>query len=746
VAIELQIRTDLLAPIIANAVQAKLLETCFPQVGTLYVDHADVAPLPVQLVSVDGQVRARVPIDLYIVERSKLLSAPNAVPDGATVPAGRVTLVLGIAAAGATLTVRCVDVELGALASFLPGAPPAGRCGLLGAAATPLSLDLKPMLAALGAPTPAASQVELMGPILAIRFDPIGVATDRLIPGQPWGLFIDAAAVMALVTRQIPAKALKQLQAIVPGLAPQWSPAGGVLRVEMTLSASIDFEFLGFDVLSVDFSGGILVELLLVPGETGFLKIVLHRSAHIDAGALVPRSAERAGERKIKALMKPTNDFTKTGEDTFEKLVPLPPIALGRARLRYDAILGTPPGMALGGAGLLGVPPSRETLSATAHAFGRPTSLYTCRELAKSGSGDPPKTVSIDETSTSGWIDLISGGSFCGYELVQPGGIESFVSAPPTGPGPDPRAIDITIPSRIALWVTAPVQIVVKTARGVRFLDLGVPPRAEMDGEGNVTNWVRLFIPDCLFLPADSPYRVDWGGLLDRDILDPPMETPDWLGWLATRPAIETQLVSLSGLETGELIEFRSADHRILVAADREGRALMPVVVPVGAGFAASLTRLSRRPLGRSLTVEGALFVRAGTLAASGEAELNPQPLPPVAARRLRRLVRGRTTGSGEADLNPQPLPPKAAALERTLRRRLPGLARLVPLPGFEQSALALAVMESGPKLVIDAADRRRPRVAGTFEGPLGPLVAAGDWGAAPAQSGRLALFRVRRA
>ena len=753
-AIDLQIRADLLASIIANAVQEKLLETCFPQIGTNYIDHANVAPLPVKLLAVGGQVHARVPIELFVVERAKLLAAPNTVPDGAATAAGIVTLVLEIAAAGAAIALRCVDVEPGPLAGGLGGTGATGRCGLLGAASAPLTLNLAPMFAAVRAPVPAVSRVELLGGIVAIRFDPVGPGVDRLIPGQPWGLFIDAPAVVRLASAQMPAKALQRLQSFAPGLAPRWSPDAGLARVEMTTSAFVEFDFLGIEVLTVDFTGGITIDLLLIPGVTGFLKIVLRRAAHIDAGALVPRATERKAERSIKALMDPTKtgapktpkDFVKTGEDTFEKLIPLPPIALGKARLRYDVILGTAPGMAIGGAVLPGVAASRETLRATVRPFGLPSILFTCRELAKSGTGDPPRHVSIDQTSTSGWINLTDGGAFCGFEILQPPGLEPYVSAPSLGTGADPRAIVITIPSGAALTVTKPVQLIVRTSRGVRFLDLGVPPRVAVDAEGNVLNAIVNYIDNCFYLTADSPYRIDWGARVDRSLFVPPLEDPSWSRWIAGRGEIDTQLVSLAGLQPGELLQYRSADHQVHVTADAQGRAVVPVVPPAGAAFLASLTRTNRLPVGRDVKVQSALFTRAGTLAAaSGEAELNPQPLPPVAARALRRALRGQAEGASEAALNPQPLPPNAAgALERALRRTLPDLTGIVRLPGFEDSPIAIAIMADGAKLIVDVADRRRPRVSGSFEGPIGPLAIHGDWAAAP-QPGGLAIFRVRR-
>jgi hypothetical protein len=115
--IELQIQSSMLAAITARAVQARLRATCFKPIGAVYIDHADVAAGPVELITANAAVRLRVPLDVFVVHREDVLAAPNAVPAGATVPAGAGTvfIVLEMTATGAVVSLRCVDADLGQL-------------------------------------------------------------------------------------------------------------------------------------------------------------------------------------------------------------------------------------------------------------------------------------------------------------------------------------------------------------------------------------------------------------------------------------------------------------------------------------------------------------------------------------------------------------------------------------------------------------------------------------------------------
>jgi hypothetical protein len=80
--IELQIRSSALGTTTASAVQTQLRATCFPSVGAVQIDHADVAATPVEVFAANGTVQLRVLVDIFAVQRAKLLASPNATSAG----------------------------------------------------------------------------------------------------------------------------------------------------------------------------------------------------------------------------------------------------------------------------------------------------------------------------------------------------------------------------------------------------------------------------------------------------------------------------------------------------------------------------------------------------------------------------------------------------------------------------------------------------------------------------------------
>jgi hypothetical protein len=49
-------------------------------------------------------------------------------------------------------------------------------------------------------------------------------------------------------------------------------------------------------------------------------------------------------------------------------------------------------------------------------------------------------------------------------------------------------------------------------------------------------------------------------------------------------------------------------------------------------------------------------------------------------------------------------------------------------VPGFDDAPIAIALMQDGAALVVDLVNRGRPRVAGTFNGPIGAVQTADNW------------------
>jgi hypothetical protein len=219
------------------------------------------------------------------------------------------------------------------------------------------------------------------------------------------------------------------------------------------------------------------------------------------------------------------------------------------------------------------------------------------------------------------------------------------------------------------------------------------------------------------------------------------------------------QLVTLNGLERGELVQFRSAHHQIDVTADQNGRAMVPVLLPLtSSGASAQLMRSSRRPIAGHVDVQSAICeARASLATAPGQTFSSGAGDTARLTSRFSDRVEMREIGTlGLTLLENRPLnrevpadamhsrstTDKAPPRESDPCDGLPGVTTVLRVPGFEDAPIAIALMKDGAALVMDLANRRRPRVAGTFNGPIGAVQTAGNW--ALASAGRVtSIYRV---
>jgi hypothetical protein len=65
-------------------------------------------------------------------------------------------------------------------------------------------------------------------------------------------------------------------------------------------------------------------------------------------------------------------------------------------------------------------------------------------------------------------------------------------------------------------------------------------------------------------------------------------------------------------------------------------------------------------------------------------------------------------------------------------------------VPGFSDAPVAVAIAAAGPNLLLDLESDGKPRVAGTFMGPIGEVAFAGR-AAIAAYAGRITIFNVMR-
>ena len=297
----------------------------------------------------------------------------------------------------------------------------------------------------------------------------------------------------------------------------------------------------------------------------------MHWSLHLDLGDFVPGFIETWAENFVAASVDPAKfGGVPLGDRAFALDSALPAIKLGGSEFLYSGVLASPAGMTIGGPVRLPLMPGLETVELSTTAFGLPFRLQFCSQLAKTGSGDPIKGLTINDVKTNARIFLEDAGTFCGFEVISPGAwINSYIFGPAAGTAGNTHDFSVNVPGGVSGSIKTPARIIVKTARGVRLADLGVPPKIVVDAKGQVTNAIDTYIDDCLYIDPNN-YGLKWG----HDDLVIPKEHPDWLTLMAS--GLDVQLVTLNGLERGELVQFRSAHHQIDVTADQSGRAMVP--------------------------------------------------------------------------------------------------------------------------------------------------------------------------
>jgi hypothetical protein len=747
--IELQIRSSILGAIIAQAMQARLRTTCFAPNDSFYVDHANVADAPVELVAANATVRVHVPLDVFIVRREDVLAAPNAVPTGATVPTGRVVLQLELATSKAVVSLRCIDADLGQLGAALGANAPAAKAAIVAAVGSPITSDLTAALQQLGLPAPNLSRAELTGSIVALRFEPVGNAAEHLFPGQEWGLFVDGISIEQLARSKVPSKLGSRLTSMT--INPHWRPAGSMPHVDLDYvgKAQVPDPFSGIvdGTLGCDFS--------LTPPPFQGLRTTIHWSLHVNLGDWVPGFIDNLVESAIEGAMDPTKfGGTPIGDRAFTLDSSLPDVSFGGARFGYASTVASLAGMTIGGAVHLPIAPSRNTVQPSVRVFGLPSRLDICSVLARVGSGAPSQTVLLDEVTTSSGAWLESCGALCDVEIVSPGTwIKTYLHAPTGGTVAETNEISIVIPSAVALGIAEPVRLIVRTARGVRLVDLGIPPPVKLDDLGHVTNALTPYIDDCPRIPVgpEDGHGINWGRN-GHDLVinpDPPLET-DWATYVGRQRGLDIQLVTLSGLEPGELIQFRSHDHAVDVTADHNGRAMVPVLLPLTNNHVqATLTRVNRRGVADHFTIRTAIFQKQATLPAGRQNRLvsSVDGGPALMTEFEDRVNLYELGHFGTPTLvGKHQFPQSDQALGQSLGQDvdLPGLISLHPVPGFADEPIAIAAMADGSMLVLDLSQDGTPRVTGTFTGPIDALDVSDDW-ACSANDNQVSIYKVTR-
>jgi len=754
--IEVHIGRQSLATVVGRAVQQQLRTACFPPVGEFYVDHLDVAAQPIGFAPDQGAVAIRVPIDVFVVSRVDVLSAPNAVPTGARSPAGQGALLFRMTMSSTVATVQVVDADLGPLSTVLGSAAAQLKASVVATMAQGINLDLGAALKVLGKDRPTSSRVELADDAVAIRFDPGGPVQPRLRPGQEWGVYLDVPALKAFALAGIP-----DLPAVVPQVTSwdpvvHWRPEGDTPRIDVEFSGKADVP----DPLSGEFSGVFRSRLRMAPTVQPQMRAYVEWDLRFNTGALSPAFVDDLVRLVVAIVVDPTRfGAVRTGLWTFERDLPLPAIEFGPSvaglatRFEWRSAIATADGMTIGGSVRPLADPGTTSVEDAVKPFGRPRGVVFAsqRGCVLGWAGREPDA---DELRVDATVDLVGCGSVCGSELLVP---NTFLT-PYLDSGevsPESQTLGLRLPLAVAKRVVEPVRVIVRTSRGVRLIDVGKPLTGE-DAEVS-------YIDDCQYadaylteLWAYEEWWTMWGtfpevwpliGGPPRPPEPPnPLYDPDRLVDL---PGLYVKVITVEGWEPGELVQVRTPGCTVDITTDPLGNAVIPVIIPRAEQLGPmSLTRVNRGEV-VGATAQTAVFVRYAGLQAEGSGgriAANSDGSATVtldlpAGSEVYRLVRGQAPvrmSSGESTAYRTP------RANNSLEVNLEGLQAVVPVPGFADQLVAIAVLDDGAQLVLNRTADGSTRVAGTFTGPVPRLQVDGEWALAAA-GGRLGVFRRTR-
>lgn len=766
--IELQFDAAALGRTASDLVRRALRRTCLPPFAGRYIDRLEVAA-DATVAAAGGKGSMQVPVDIHVVTEAALKAAPNAVPAGIETPertvnipvavevatreirgtngAGIEAILLRLTPAKPALPEGLTKLEADAFQALLDEAWPR----VSQAVGTP-EVDLTPLFRTLERDLPRGGSVERVGSAAVVRFGAADALVNRLAPGQEWGAFLGAATLQAMIRRPVEQRVLDRLPD--PEMETSYRVEGGAPVVDVRITGSYG-----------PVSGSVLARtvLALAPGPSLQASVTWSSEAFPD---VPPLDAIVAGIAED-ALDPASFGAVATGPRSFVWPRPLPSLALGAVGLTYTSLAARPDGVVIGGK-ILRPPIYQGPFDVTRYGFGPAVRITNCATLAKTGSGArPTEPLTIYNTTTSAEVHVSGTDVFCGKEFVDTSdGWDKYLSVLPADGGIGFK-LRFHAPLSEALLLGGDCRIILRTPRGVRYVDFGRPPLPERNPDGSFRNPLDLYIDNCLhFVPrGGGRWAIGWGGGSDwtkEDFRTPPLEHPDWSSYLSASGGLVMQLLTLEGLDPGELLRFRSPSHALDATADAEGRLLLPVLLPFGQTFPALLERIDGRRLQEQVQVESASFVQMAALPGAlrlarsggpgalllaegrpthllggfGLVGLNPQSLP---LRSLDRL----------AALNPQPLPPEAdhlaalnprpvegpAQLESETLRGMRGVRAAFRIPGFADRPLAIAQLAEGEGLLLDLRGAQ-PRVAGRISGPFGPLETLGAYAVARGATG----------
>lgn len=748
-ALQIQIQSPSLLDLLKGGLQQALDTTCLPSfttpADTFYIDHADVL-LGAMSSSIPGE--AIFPVNVFMVRQSDAIANMNGTPPGATSPAGQITVNLQVAVTGTVVSLSCTSVALGSLQAVLDAAlgsstaasVPSQIQSLIQSNLEGSSVDLGPMFSQLGLPSPSTSTIAEDSNSVFILFDADEIV-DSLQPGQQWCFLINSATMQNL--------AVARVNAILPTLhqpitssatSAAWAPAGTVPHVNVTVTGNVDVP----DPLSGNFEMDLGIDFdLQTPFGLAELEQIVTWNFSISTGVAI---VDAIIELEFEEQFNPASfGGTPAGPNQFSLESELPTITLGGANLQYSSIAGLAAGMVLGGP-VTGIPV--EDNSVVRFDVGS----FPSQVLQLEPCLGPKSAPTLSSVFISAWATC-SPGTVCSAVSV-PGSydVQNYIAAGSTSVGVNLNGVVCLAAAQSG----KPIELLVQTTRGVRAISFGDPPLPEVDSHGNVTNARVLLINNCPI--AVDPWFQVFKAYNPAWTPDPPI---DWLDHLEDVAVFQSSLISLADLNAGELVTLtqRLNGGVSIVSAGQAGAAVVPALLAVRSiDEEAVLMRANRSSLGTP-ALSTMLFQRMAVLQTPGAVSHELSGTARAAtivttfadgSSRITLIdslgtVRSRSDSISERANKVSSDMPKAMQNASDWPLDVPGLIKVLPVPGFEGEPIAVAKLSDGACLLLERQPDTSIRVAGFVpRWPDMPPV-SGNWAISSAIGDRIAVFRVSR-
>lgn len=765
--INLQIDISSLETLVVNQLQAVLNTTCLPIQDTTFVDSIDVQSIShsIQLTGVTFAVTTKV----LLVTQAALDATIgfNSIPE-----ADAFTFVINLRLAANTLSTDDPDLALTCISIDAPNAEfqliahalvsQLGNSGSLGA----FSLSTLLNIFAIQNLGPDDIFFEVVAPgILLVWFgtSPTPSVNHVRTFGLQWCVVVQSNAIEDLVKNTI-----------LAGLQPRfdknnvrlgevevhWAPRGLgaptiptpfltatlvgkgkylIIPYEVDANFRLDLYFEGLSlVMSVFWFLSATVQDVLDPFLPG-------------AGAV----AQTIADAKVDSIQKSFDPTVVGGarvDDTHFRIIKsLPSLSLKTAKLAWNSCIGLADGMILGGRVDPGTAPSAgHTEFYTTQFPNQYSSVVSCN--------DPDKILSttIIASSYSGDFSI---GVLCAIDVVSPSSVgvalKNYVfSDTPLEQPTFGVKIYADLPGSVAFSIAAtrePLVIRVRTGRGIRMVDFGVPPMPQYDSAGKLANTEITQTTDCL-PPGGNARKIPLSIQANRWRLDPPM---NWIDTVDHVAAFESALITVN-IKVGEAVFFKQPQGggTTVIHGGMSGIATVPTLVALRSYDEGACLESSSRSCLTGITKVSKIFRRVATLHTKGalshrlveqgrnvkiltsyrdEVEETEIDTMGVVSPVVKCMLDGSATKTSEG------------RGETGTQSVMPGCVALHAVPGFESESTSIARLDDGFFRVVLRDKQGNYQAVGTVPRWIESLTVLGSWATSNAQKDYITVFSVHQ-